>query len=68
MIMRIILLKKEKPKIKISKIMEKNDGNDQIQEYNNSLTTNKILPFINENQKIKKNSILQKENKKKVNS
>ena len=34
--------------------MEKNDGNNQIQEYNNSLTTNKILPFINENQKVKK--------------
>ena len=26
----------------------------QIQEYNNSLTTNKVLPFINENQRVKK--------------
>jgi hypothetical protein len=26
----------------------------QIKEYNNSLTTNKILHFINENQKVKK--------------
>ena len=32
----------------------------QIQEYNNSLTTNKILPFINENQKVKKKNLFYK--------